>query len=119
MQIHPLMDAEHMGLGNFGILSTIPALAEGLMLRLEPYYGPGHREREEYAAEVASFVALRTLEAYASPAEMADALLAPSAAVRFGRVYEIMARHREELHEWTKAMREDLEECGEECGDLW
>jgi len=119
MQNNPLIKMENMGLGNFGILSTIPNLAEELMLRLEPHYGSTHREREEYKAEAASFVAFQTLEAYASPREMAKALLAPSAAERFGMAYDIMARHREELYEWTKTLSDDLADCGEECGDLW
>jgi hypothetical protein len=70
---------ENYGLGSYGILSTIPDLARQLMSQLGPYYGTVHRGRGEYEAEVASMAVLRTLEDYATPAELAVGLLAPCA----------------------------------------
>ena len=89
------------------------------MSLLEPFYSPHHREREEFEAEVASFVALRTLENYASPTELATALLKLTANERLDLSYEIMSRHKDELIALTRTMSKDLMDCGEECTDLW
>ena len=89
------------------------------MLYLEPYYSPSHREREEYEAEIASFVAWRCLEEYVDPSDIAAALMTPSATERLNMAYEIMMRHREELNELVKTISDDLLECGDECKDLW
>jgi len=107
------------GLGSYGIFSTIPELAGHLSSRLEPYYSPAHRAREEYDAEVASMATFRTLESYAAPDEMARALLAPSATQRFELAYEIMMRHTDELNDLVKMISVELMDCGEECTDLW
>jgi hypothetical protein len=114
-----LEHTEDYGFSSFGILSTIPDLTKEVLVRLEPYYSPAHREREEYEAEVASFVVFKSLEKYASPSDMALALLAPSATERFQMAYDIMMRHREELMTLVEKMSDDLRECGEECTDLW
>ncbi|KAL3807853.1 hypothetical protein ACHAXA_009881, partial [Cyclostephanos tholiformis] len=90
---------ENFGLGSYGILSTIPDLTRELVSQLEPYYSPVHREREEYEAEVASMVVLKTLEEYATPDELASGLLAPSATRRLELGFEVMMRHKEKLHE--------------------
>ena len=110
---------DNYGLGSFGILSTIPDLTVQLMSHLEPYYSPNHREREEYEAEVASMIAFRTLEEYASPEEVAAALLAPSATQRLEMAYGIMIRHRDELYELVEMISQELGDCGEECADIW
>ncbi len=110
---------ENYGFGSYGILSTIPDLTQQSMLQLESYYSPLHRQREEYEAEVASMVIFRTLEKYASPNEMAAALLASSAIQRLELGYEIMMRHRNDLSELVMMMSQDLMDCGEECSDLW
>eukprot|EP00970_Alexandrium_tamarense_P017463 scaffold9632_cov232-Alexandrium_tamarense.AAC.4 len=106
-----LEHTEDYGFSSFGILSTIPDLTKEVLVRLEPYYSPAHREREEYEAEVASFVVFKSLEKYASPSDMALALLAPSATERFQMAYDIMMRHREELMTLVEKMSDDLREC--------
>ena len=88
------------------------------MSQLEPYYSPAHREREEYEAEVASMAVLRTLEEYATPAEVAAGLLAPSATLRLELALEVMMRHKEKLHELVRIISEELMDCGEECTEL-
>lgn len=110
---------ENYGLGGYGVLSSIPDLTRHLMSLLEPYYSPSHREREEYEAEVASMVAFRALEGYATPEEVAAALLAPSATQRLCLAHDVMARHREELDKLAESISRELRECGEECTDLW
>jgi len=111
---------ENYGLGSYGILSTIPDLTKQLLVHLEPYYSPTHREREEYEAEIASFVAFKSLEAYVAPNEVAEALVVPNSATqRLERAYEIMMRHRDELMELVEKISQELMECGEECTDLW
>ncbi len=110
---------ENYGFGSYGILSTIPDLTQQSMLQLESYYSPVHRQREEYEAEVASMVIFRTLETYASPDELAAALLASSAIQRLELGYEIMTRHRNDLNELVMMMSQHLMDCGEECSDLW
>ena len=104
---------------SYGFLSTFPDLTSEVMSLLEPFYSPHHREREEFEAEVASFVALRTLEDYASPTELATALLKLTAKERLDLSYEIMSRHKDELIALTRTMSKDLMDCGEECTDLW
>jgi hypothetical protein len=110
---------EDYGFGTYGIFSTIPDLTREMLSHLEPYYSPAYREREEYEAEVASFVALRVLEKHASPLELAAAMMAPSATERLYMAYGIMSRHRDELLVLVKKMNQDLLDCGEECSDLW
>mmetsp|Transcript_3827 Transcript_3827/g.8597 ORF Transcript_3827/g.8597 Transcript_3827/m.8597 type:complete len:734 (+) Transcript_3827:187-2388(+) len=104
---------------SYGFLSTFPDLTSEVMSLLEPFYSPHHREREEFVAEVSSFVALRTLEDYASPTELATALLTLTAKERLDMSYEIMLRHKDELSALTRTMSKDLIDCGEECKDLW
>jgi hypothetical protein len=119
---HIRSDIETMnnyGFGYFGLLSTIPDLTKQLMSTLEPYYSPQHRVREEYGAEVASMVSFNTLKEYATPQELAAALLIPSATERLELGYAIMIRHRNELNDLVKIVSEELSECGEECTDLW
>ncbi|KAL7553777.1 hypothetical protein ACHAWF_017104, partial [Thalassiosira exigua] len=116
---HRLEGMENYGLGTYGVLSSMPELARQAMSRLEPYYSPEHREREEYEAEVASMVAFRTLEEYASPEEVASALVVPSATRRLELAYDIMMRHRDELVDLVKIVSQELIDCGEECTDLW
>ena len=89
------------------------------MLYLESYYSPSHREREEYEAEIASFVAWRCLEKYADPSDIAKALLTPSATERLNLAYNIMLRHRGELNGLVSIISDDLFECGDDCKDLW
>ena len=110
---------ENYGLGTYGILSTIPDLARQLMSHLEPYYSPAHREREEYEAEVASMVVLKTLEGYATPAELAAGLLAPCATRRLEIGFEVMMNHKGKLKELVRIISDELMDCGEECTDLW
>ena len=115
----PLAKVENYGFGSYGILSTIPDLTKELMLYLESYYSPSHREREEYFAEIASFVAWRCLEKYADPSDIAKALLTPSATERLNLAYYIMMRHRGELNGLVSMISDDLFECGDDCKDLW
>ena len=117
--LSPLAQMENYGFGSFGILSTIPDLTNELMLYLESYYSPSHREREEYEAEIASFIALRCLEEYVDPSDIAAAMLTPSATERLNMSYELMMRHKEELNELVKMISDNLFECGAECKDLF
>lgn len=110
---------DNYGFGSYGILSTIPDLTTQLTLHLAPYYSPTHCKREEYNAEVASMVIFRTLGEYATPHEVATALLAPSATERLELGYTIMMRHVGELKQLARIVSEELMECGEECTDLW
>mmetsp|Transcript_20258 Transcript_20258/g.31180 ORF Transcript_20258/g.31180 Transcript_20258/m.31180 type:complete len:833 (+) Transcript_20258:148-2646(+) len=118
-RLSPLAQMENYGFGSFGILSTIPDLTRELALYLESYYSPSHREREEYDAEIASFIAFRCLEEYVDPSDIAAAMLTPSATERLNMAYDLMMRHREELNELVKMISDDLYECGDDCKDLW
>lgn len=111
---------ENYGLGWYGATSAVPDLARRLSAELAPYYSPAHRGREEHEAEVASLAALRSLEAYASAGEVAEALVVPaSAAERLELVCALMMRHRDELDNLVEIVSRELVECGEECTDLW
>lgn len=118
-RLSPLSQMENYGFGSFGILSTIPDLTNELMLYLESYYSPTHREREEYDAEIASFVAFKCLEEYVDPSDIAAAMLTRSATERLNMAYDLMMRHKEELNELVKMISDDLYECGDDCKDLW
>ena len=96
------------------------AVQERCLVEFEDCDGLGSilgSSREEYAAEAASFVVLRALEAYARLEEMAGALMAvPSfARQQLDWGHALMLRHREELRELAEEMSRELMECGEEC----
>mmetsp|Transcript_21300 Transcript_21300/g.46234 ORF Transcript_21300/g.46234 Transcript_21300/m.46234 type:complete len:795 (+) Transcript_21300:201-2585(+) len=110
---------DNYGFGSYGALSTIPDLTTQLTFHLEPYYSPTHCKREEFNAEVASMVIFHTLEEYATPQEVAMALLAPSATERLELGYMIMMCHVSELKQLVRIVSDELMECGEECTDLW
>lgn len=107
------------GLGTYGAFSSIPDLAREVMIHLEPYYDADYRGREEYEAEMASYVALRLLECYAAPSEVAEALLRSSAVERLMEARVMMRRHVEELRVLADRRSVELRDCGEECTDLW
>ena len=115
VRLSPLSKMKNYGFGSYGILSTIPDLTRQLMDYLEPYYSPSHREREEYEAEIASFIAFKCLEEYVDPSDVAAAMLSPSATERLNMAYDLMMRHREELTELVKMISDDLHECGDDC----
>lgn len=111
---------ENYGLGSSGVVSTIPDLTKEVMSLLEPYYSPAYRDREEYEAEIASFVVFKSLENIVTPQEVAEALVMPSSATRRLEMgYDIMMRHRNELAEFVRRISKELMDCGEECSDMW
>jgi len=117
--IHFLEGLENLGLAYFGYFSAIPDLTEQALKLFVPYYSAEHRSREEHAFEIASFVALRTVEGYASPAEVGWALQSTSTIERLQATYDIMADHRIQLEKMAEHLSHQLLDCGEECDDLW
>ena len=110
---------DHFGLSYFGYFSAIPKLTEEALKLFVPYYSKNHRSREEHEFEIASFVALRTVEGYASAAEIGWALQSTSTIERLQATYDIMATHRIQLEKMAEYLSQQLLDCGEECTDLW
>ena len=110
---------DNLGLSYYGYFSSIPALTAQAAKLFVPYYSKEHRSREEHGLEIASFVALRTVEGYASPTDISWALQCRSTADRLRRIYDIMTDHRIQLEKMAQQMSEKLRDCGEECTDLW
>ena len=109
----------NLGLAYFGYFSAIPDLTEQALKLFVPYYSAEHRSREEHDFEIASFVALRTVEGYASPTEVGWALQSTSTIERLQATYDIMADHRIQLEKMAEHLSHQLLDCGEECDDLW
>lgn len=114
-----LEDRENLGLPYFGYFSAIPNLTQQALKLFVPYYSEEHRSREEHEFEIASFVALRTVEGYASPTEIGWALQSTSTIERLQATYDIMATHRIQLEKMAELLSQQLIHCGEECTDLW
>ena len=114
-----LEDIDNFGLSYFGYFSAIPKLTEQALNLFVPYYSEEHRSREEHEFEIASFVALRTIEGYASPTEIGWALQSTSTIERLQATYDIMANHRIQLEKMAEYFSQQLLDCGEECTDLW
>ena len=110
---------ENLGLSYFGYFSSVPKLTEQALKLFVPYYSEEHRSREEHEFEIASFVALRTVEGYASPTEIGWALQSTSTIERLQATYDIMATHRIQLEKMAEHLSQELLDCGEECTDLW
>lgn len=110
---------ENLGLSYFGYFSSIQKLTEQALKLFVPYYSEDHRSREEHEFEIASFVALRTVEGYASPTEVGWALQSTSTIERLQATYDIMATHRVQLEKMAELLSQQLMDCGEECTDLW
>jgi len=110
---------DNLGLSYYGYFSSIPALTAHAIKLFVPYYSEEHRSTEEHGFEVASFVALRTVEGYASPTDISFALQSRSTTERLERVYDIMQDHRIQLEKMAEKISQELLDCGEECTDLW
>ena len=117
--INFLEGLDNLGLAYFGYFSAIPDLTEQALKLFVPYYSAEHRSREEHAFEIASFVALRTVEGYASPTEVGWALQSTSTFERLQATYDIMANHRIQLEKMAEHLSRQLLDCGEDCDDLW
>ena len=118
-QIEKLEAMENFGLNYFGSFSSIEDLTKEVSFQLEPYYSPMFREREEYALEVASFVAFRVLDGFAHPDDISWSLKCTSSIDRLHRAFEIMLDHTLQLKKLAEKLSIELEECGEECIDLF
>jgi len=118
-QLEKLEAMENYGLSYFGSFSTIDDLTKELSFQLSPYYSPIFREREEYPFEVSSFVAFRALNGFANVNDIAWSLKCTSSIERLTRAYEIMLDHTLQLKRLAETLSVELEECGEECTDLF
>mmetsp|Transcript_3932 Transcript_3932/g.6013 ORF Transcript_3932/g.6013 Transcript_3932/m.6013 type:complete len:454 (+) Transcript_3932:371-1732(+) len=110
---------ENYGMNYFGAMSSIDDLTRVASEQLEPYYSERFREREEYDLEVSSFVAFRCLNGYADIKDISWSLQCTSSIERLNRAYEILVDHTWLLKKLAEKMVKELEECGEECTDLW
>ena len=118
-RLEKLEALENYGMNYFGAMSSIDDLTRVASEQLEPYYSERFREREEYDLEVSSFVAFRSLNGYADIKDISWSLQCTSSIERLNRAYEILVDHTWLLRELAEKMVKELEECGEECTDLW
>lgn len=118
-QLEKLEAMENYGLSYFGSLSSITDLAIEASERLKPYYSPSFQEREEYLLEVTSFIAFRVLEGFADPKDISWSLHCTSSIERLTRAYEILFYHTIQLKELAENVSKELEQCGEECIDIF
>lgn len=129
------------GLSNYGLgvtalaVSTLAAATAQQLERLRPYYSPSRHSSEEHYYEIYSFVALLALrdshptpqqqqqQPHAAVAWESTAAWAvrqcPSTADRFQYVWERMWEHVLLLRQEVAAKSHELQDCGEECTDLW
>jgi len=117
--IKDLASLDNYGLSYYGSLSKIPDLTNVLLHILEPYYSKDFVSREENELEIASFVAIRCLEGYADSKNVAWSLLCTSSLDRLNRALELMLDHEEKLKVVATYVNKKLQDCGEECTDLW
>jgi hypothetical protein len=118
-RLEKLEALENYGMNYFGAMSSIDDLTRVASEQLEPYYSERFREREEYDLEVSSFVAFRSLNGYADIKDISWSLQCTSSIERLTRAYEILVDHTWLLRELAEKLVKELEECGEECTDLW
>lgn len=118
-QLEKLEAMENYGLGYYGSFSSIDGLTKEVSTQLRPYYSPMFRDREEYPLEVLSFVAFRVLDEFAAVEDISWSLQCTSSIERLNRAYEIMLDHTLQLKMLAEKLSVDLEECGEECTDLF
>lgn len=114
-----LASLDNYGLNYYGALSSIPDLTDVLFHILEPYYSSGFVSREENEWEIASFVAFRCLDGYIDSSNMAWSLLCTSSIERLCRALELMLEHEAKLKLVANYVNKKLQDCGEECSDLW
>jgi len=110
---------DNYGMNYFGAFSSIGDLTKVASEQLDPYYSDEFREREEYDLEVSSFVAFRCLNGFADIADISWSLRCTSSIERLTRAYEILLNHTLVLKQLAEKNIKELEECGEECTDLW
>jgi hypothetical protein len=86
---------------------------------LAPYYSPTRRESEEFALELLSFVSIQSMQPWLTAAHISWALSCTSTAARLQQAADWMQVHVQQLKQEAEAMQQALQECGEECMDLW
>jgi hypothetical protein len=118
--IKDLASLDNYGLNFYGSLSRIPDLANVLLHILEPYYSQGFVSREKNEFEIASFVAFRCLEGYINSSNVAWSLAhCRSSIERLQIALELMLDHEAKLKLVANYVNNKLQDCGEECSDLW
>jgi len=112
-------ERNNYGISTYSIFSSIPDLSRYALQIFKPYFSQKYRSREEYIYEVSSFVALRCLEGLYSPHDLATSLLCINSKERLDFAYDLMLQHHYHLRELAEEVNLLLDECGEECTDLW
>lgn len=110
---------KNYGLNYYSTFSSIPQLTRVALETLEPYYSAEVRRSEEHEMEITSFVAFRALDGFCSAQELAAALQCTNTIERFHAAYDLMRQHKTLLVNMAEFTSQDLQDCGEECTDLW
>jgi hypothetical protein len=115
-----LVQMDNYGLGTTpSAYSDLQALTKVLMEKLQPYYSPQLVQTEEFEYSIFSWVALQSLQAFLEPKEVQMAMESTSTSERLEQVYHAMMRHKDALQELAQAKSQELQDCGEECTDLF
>lgn len=116
----PLMNMENYGLGSSASsLTGLKELTQVLLEKLSPYYSPKRCTSEEHYYEVFSFVSVMAMDSYVKTHDLAWSLRCVSTEQRLQRTYDWMSAHVGELKEEAERMSRALQDCGEECTDLF
>ena len=110
---------------NYGLGSTpsaysdLTSLSRVLFEQLQGYYSPERVQTEEFEYCVFSWVALQSVQAFLEPKELSEAMECTNTCQRMEQVYDAMMCHKEALQQLIEAKIEELQDCGEECTDLF
>lgn len=118
-QLDMLESRENWGLAYYAAFSTIAELTKVTVASLEPYYSQSFRDREEFEAEISSFIAFRVLEGYVTKKDITWCLICTSSLERLERALDILIDHKVHLQKLVNRISDELKACGEECTDLW
>ena len=113
-------EMENYGMGySAASVCTLLAMTRVWMETLEPYYSPQWQKREEYHYELFSFVTLLALRPFLNKAQLSWSLQCTNTVERLERTHEWMTHHVRLLQQERDRVRHELEQCGEQCTDLW
>ncbi|KAL3941184.1 MAG: hypothetical protein SGBAC_004415 [Bacillariaceae sp.] len=115
-----VMNWKNYGMGfTASAFSSIPPLTRTMMEKLEAYYSPQKQVTEEYYYEILSFMAVLSLKDFLPRDALNYALKATNTMERMQWAYERMIEHKLLLKDASEEISAELQDCGEECTDLW
>lgn len=115
-----LSSNENYGMGySAATFSTIRDLTGVWLEKLAPYFSHEHQQSEEHYYETLSFVALLAMDKFLDPHQLGWALQCCNTSERLQKAHLWMVEHVRQLKDKASAVSKQLQDCGEECTDLW